>query len=99
MKYTLISVGSRGDIEPFLAIAVMLKENGHNAHCVMPKQFRVLAEESGLIFHSMGSEFIDMLCSDAGKKAMGGGVNGFQKIWYQQNGRRFYSYYNSLSSQ
>ncbi len=28
MKYTLISVGSRGDMEPFLAIAVMLKENG-----------------------------------------------------------------------
>ncbi|MFC2126309.1 glycosyltransferase [Bacteroidota bacterium] len=72
MKIILISVGTRGDIEPFLAIGEILKEKGHQVICAFPKQFRELSEDSGLAFASLGAKFIELLDSDVGKAAMGG---------------------------
>ncbi|MEW6236719.1 MAG: nucleotide disphospho-sugar-binding domain-containing protein [Candidatus Omnitrophota bacterium] len=71
-KVLLISLGTRGDIEPFLAIAEMLKEKGHNAVCAFPEQFENLALDSGAQFISLGPEFVDLIESDDGAMAMGG---------------------------
>jgi sterol 3beta-glucosyltransferase len=79
MKIILISIGTRGDMEPFLAIGEILKENGHQVICAFPEQFRNLAEDSNMEFASLGTEFIDMLDSDVGKDALGGG-SGLKKI-------------------
>ena len=46
MKIILISIGIRGDMEPFLAIGEILKEKGHQVICAFPEQFRNLAEDS-----------------------------------------------------
>ena len=73
MKIVLISIGTRGDMEPFLAIGEILKEKGHHVICAFPEQFRDLAEHSGLEFASLGAKFIELLESDVGKAAMGGG--------------------------
>jgi len=35
----------RGDVEPFLAIAEMLREKGHEVICAFPEQYRELADE------------------------------------------------------
>ena len=80
MKIILTSIGTRGDMEPFLAIGEILKENGHHVICLFPEQFRKLAEDSGFEFATLGTEFIDMLDSPAGKIAMGGGSFGFKKM-------------------
>ena len=72
MKVILISVGTRGDMEPFLAIGELLKEKGHHVICAFPEQFRGLAEDSHLDFASLGAKFIELLESDVGKAAMGG---------------------------
>ncbi|TRX58857.1 glycosyltransferase family 1 protein [Fulvivirga sp. M361] len=72
MKIILISVGTRGDMEPFLPIGEMLKEKGHEVICAFPEQFRSLAEDSNLTFASLGSKFIALLESEDGKAAMGG---------------------------
>ena len=72
MKIVLFSVGTRGDMEPFLAIGEILNEKGHQVICAFPEQFRHLAEASGMDFASLGSQFIELLESDAGQKAMGG---------------------------
>ncbi|MBL6448265.1 glycosyltransferase family 1 protein [Fulvivirga sp. 29W222] len=80
MKIILISIGTRGDMEPFLAIGEILKERGHKVICVFPEQFRNLAEESELEFTSLGTKFIDMLDSKYGKAAMGGTCSGLKKI-------------------
>ena len=47
MKIIMVSVGTRGDMEPFLAIGEILKEKGHAVICAFPEQFRDLAEDSG----------------------------------------------------
>ena len=80
MKILLTSIGTRGDMEPFLSIAVLLKNKGHEVTCLFPEQFRVLAEESDLPFESLGTDFIEMLHSSAGKLAMSGGAFGIKKV-------------------
>ena len=79
MNILLISVGTRGDMEPFLAIGEMLQDRGHQVICAFPEQFRSLAENSNLKFASLGSKFIELLDSDAGRAAMGG-ASGFKKF-------------------
>jgi sterol 3beta-glucosyltransferase len=80
MKIILISIGTRGDMEPFLAIGEILQEKGHQVICAFPEQFRDLVEDSNLDFASLGTEFIVMLESDVGKAAMGGGGSGLKKF-------------------
>lgn len=80
MKIILISIGTRGDMEPFLAIGEILKEKGHQVICAFPDQFRNLVEDSNMEFASLGAEFIEMLDSDVGKVAFGGSGSGLKKI-------------------
>lgn len=80
MKVILTSIGTRGDMEPFLAIGEILKERDHDILCMFPEQFRKLADDSGFPFASLGPEFIEMLNSPEGKTAMGGGGFGFKKL-------------------
>ena len=79
MKIVLVSVGTRGDMEPFVAIGELLKENGHEVLCAFPEQFSALAMQSDLAFESLGKKFIELLESDDGKAAMGG-ASGWQKF-------------------
>lgn len=80
MKILLASLGTRGDMEPFLAVGELLQTRGHEIVCLMPEQFRDLAEESGFRFLSLGTEFIAMLDSKDGKIALGGSGSTLQKI-------------------
>lgn len=81
MKILLLSIGTRGDMEPFLAIGEILKEKGHQVICTFPEQFRSPVKESNLEFASLGSKFIEMLESDLGKTAMGGSGSGLKKLF------------------
>lgn len=80
MKILLLSIGSRGDMEPFLAIGELLAGYGHEVVCAFPEQFRSLAEDSGFRFLSLGKEFIEMLESPEGRSAMGGSAGVWKKI-------------------
>ena len=80
MKIILTSIGTRGDIEPFLSIGEILKKKKHHIICLFPEQFRDLAENSGFEFVSLGSKFGKLLKSPEGRIAMGGGKLGIKKI-------------------
>jgi len=80
MKIILVSIGTRGDMEPFLSIGEILKEKGHQVICAFPEQFRNLAEELNLEFASLGTKFIDILDSEDGKVAMGASGSGLKKF-------------------
>lgn len=85
MKILLISVGTRGDIEPFLAIAELLKEKGHEIACCFSEQFRTITIEANHHFVGLSTEFLELLDSDDGKIAMGGKASVLRKIkaYYQ----------------
>jgi len=52
MKIVLMSIGTRGDIEPFLAIEDILQGRGHEVICAFPGQCRDLVENRNLEFFS-----------------------------------------------
>ena len=79
MKIALVSIGTRGDIEPFVALGELLKANGHEVLCAFPEQFATLATQAGLEFESLGKKFIELLESEDGKAAMGG-ASGWKKF-------------------
>ena len=79
MKIILTSIGTRGDIEPFLAIGKMLKEKGHQVICAFSEQFRELTESFDIEFVSLGRKNDDVLESDANRIVMGG--SGIKKFF------------------
>ena len=72
MKIILTSIGTRGDVEPFLAIGKILKEKGHQVICAFSEQFRELTESCGIEFASLGKKNDDLLENDASRTVMGG---------------------------
>jgi UDP:flavonoid glycosyltransferase YjiC (YdhE family) len=92
MKILLTSIGTRGDMEPFMAIGEILLQGGHDVICLFPEQFRAMAESSGFRFASLGSRFIDMIESEDGKAALGGSSSGISKLMaYIRLGRKYQS--------
>ncbi|MEM0940465.1 MAG: glycosyltransferase [Bacteroidota bacterium] len=72
MKVLIISIGTRGDMELFLAMGALLKQCGHEVIAAFPKQFGKLAQDTDIPLHSLGPEFIELLDSEDGQMAMGG---------------------------
>lgn len=85
MKILVIAVGTRGDIEPFLAIAELLDKKGHEILCCFPEQFRQITLDSNFKFIGLSRKFLDLLDSEDGKIAMGGKASIWRKIqaYYQ----------------
>jgi UDP:flavonoid glycosyltransferase YjiC (YdhE family) len=79
MKIILTSIGPQGDIEPFLAIGIMLKEKGHHVICAFSEQFRKLTESCDIEFASLGRKNDDVFNSEANKMVMGG--SGIKKFF------------------
>jgi len=79
MKIILTSIGTRGDIEPFLAIGKILKEKGHQVICAFSDQFRELTESCDIEFRSLGRKNDDIFESDANRTVMGG--SGIKKFF------------------
>ena len=80
MKFVMMSVGTRGDMEPFLAIGQGLRDRGHRVTCVFPAQFESITEQAGLGFESLGPDFLDLLDSDLGRAALGGGGSAYMRL-------------------
>lgn len=80
MKILMTSIGSRGDIEPFLAIGRILAQRGHHITCLFPEQFRESTNQEGFDFESLGPEFLEILDSPIGQAALGGSAKGLSKV-------------------
>jgi sterol 3beta-glucosyltransferase len=48
LKIVLASVGSRGDVQPYIAVALALRTRGHNVAVATEERLRSLVEEFGL---------------------------------------------------
>jgi UDP:flavonoid glycosyltransferase YjiC (YdhE family) len=54
MKITIISAGSRGDVQPYVALGKGLKEAGHVVGILASQDFQNLITSHGLDFYDMG---------------------------------------------
>ena len=80
MNIFIITVGSRGDVQPYVALGKGLKEAGHDVTICTCSSFESFITEHGLNYGYMNDDFIKLVDSEAGKKAMESGSNLFSLI-------------------
>ena len=60
MKITILTYGSRGDIQPFFPLSVVLMAHGHNVKLAAPHRFKELIEGYGIPFVPLAGEPEDL---------------------------------------
>ena len=60
-RVLLISLGSRGDMEPFLALGEKLSQEGKTIAFCFPTQFEKLAKEVSPLFYGQDPRFLDLI--------------------------------------
>jgi sterol 3beta-glucosyltransferase len=79
-RILIITIGSRGDIQPFVALGKGMQAAGHTVAVQTPEAYRRFVEENGLTYAHMGNEFMELTESKAGQAATEGGGKGFGLI-------------------
>lgn len=73
MKVTFLTLGSRGDVQPYVALAKKLIENGNEALVCTGASFKRFIEENSVGFHEATADLMVILDSEEGKKVFNGG--------------------------
>jgi sterol 3beta-glucosyltransferase len=60
MKITILTYGSRGDVQPFLPLSLRLMEEGHSIKLAAPLRFENLIEEQGIDFVPLSGDPEDL---------------------------------------
>lgn len=60
MNITILTYGSRGDVQPFLPLSLGLMSRGHKVILAAPPRFKNLIEEHGITFHSLAGDPEDL---------------------------------------
>ena len=79
MKILLASIGTRGDMEPFLALGEKLRHTGHEVIYLFPAQYCSLVPKDSKSF-ALSEKFVRLVESEDGKVLMGGKIGFFKKI-------------------
>lgn len=66
MRITMIAAGSRGDVQPFVALGCGLQEAGHAVTIAASADFAHFVADHGLGFHAFDVSIADQLRSDSG---------------------------------
>lgn len=74
MNILLLSMGSRGDVEPFAILGSALKEKGHNVILCTARNYESLIQTYDIDFHPVEADFQQLAQSDEGKKMLGGKI-------------------------
>ncbi len=80
MNIFIVTVGSRGNVQPYVALGKGLKEAGHDVTICTCSSFESFITEHGLNYGYMNDDFIKLVDSEAGRKAMESGGNFFGLI-------------------
>jgi sterol 3beta-glucosyltransferase len=90
MRISLLTIGSRGDTQPYLALALALNARGHQARLCAPSNFAGLAQGLGVDFVPVPWDTRQALEEDAlRERLLHGDVVGFfrrinQRVWGQR---------------
>jgi UDP:flavonoid glycosyltransferase YjiC (YdhE family) len=95
MKILLVSIGTRWDMEPFLAIGKMLERRWHTVACAFPDQFKQLTQDAWFEFFWLWNEFLDMIQSQKGREFIGWEVWIFRRL---SASRWFLRKYNQINT-
>lgn len=81
MRILLLVLGTRGDVQPLVALGKKLRAAGHDVAVCASASFAPWIEGHGLAYAYMNNDIVDLINSDAGRKAIegAGGVAGLPK--------------------
>jgi sterol 3beta-glucosyltransferase len=63
MHYGIVTYGSRGDVQPYIALSIGLMEKGHDVTIFANENFAGLVSSYGINFHSLGGNIEEMVRS------------------------------------
>lgn len=81
MKISILCVGTRGDVQPNLALAIALKKRGHDVVLGAPDNFKKWVESYDIAFYPMGIDMEAFLQSPEAKQLMAGNWFALRKLW------------------
>jgi sterol 3beta-glucosyltransferase len=90
MRIALITIGARGDTEPFVALAVRLIRDGHSVTLAARPDFADLAADHGLGFAPLGRPYQPFIAGAAEASALGSG-HLLRQARYGLTQRRYFS--------
>ena len=70
MNILIVTLGSRGDVQPYVALGKGLKEAGHQVTICTSAVFQSFITNHGLDYGYMNNELIQLIDSDAGREAI-----------------------------
>lgn len=77
MRIAIHTLGTRGDVQPYVALGLGLKAAGHEVSLAGPAQFDDFVTSYGLDFASLPREFLDLMDDPEARAAMAGSKGGF----------------------
>ena len=80
MNIFIIALGTRGDIQPYVALGVGLKKAGHQVTICSTSNFRSFVTEYGLLFDQTRDEILELMNTDEGKAVFDGDQSTWKKI-------------------
>ena len=83
MRVSILTSGTRGDVQPYIALGKALQEKGHVVLIACPENFCSWVEEHGLKSCSIGIDMQAFLQTPDGKKVLSGNLFSMIKIWKQ----------------
>lgn len=73
MRVAIQTLGTRGDVQPYIALALGLISQGHEVQIAAPVQFDAMVRERGIAFAPLPGEFLALMDTPEGKAAIAGG--------------------------
>ncbi len=82
MNITILTLGSRGDVQPYVALGKGLLKRGHNVTICTGKTFQNFIEQHGITFKEAYIDFMEVLKTEEGQAIFNGGGNIFKILKY-----------------
>lgn len=81
MHFCLVTYGSRGDVQPFIYLALGLKDRGHRVTLAAPENFKQLVEGYQIDFYPLFGDTEELVMSPEFRKVISAGSNiGFTRM-------------------
>lgn len=72
MKFKLLTLGTRGDVQPFISLGQALQKAGHSVTICTADSFKAGVLQAGIEFASIRADFLALTQSEEGKKLISG---------------------------
>jgi len=80
MKIFMIALGTRGDIQPYVGLALGLKNAGHDVTICSTANFESFVADYGLRFEATRDEIVELMATDEGKAVFDGDRSTWQTV-------------------